>query len=210
LRANNGIEDLNARIIHFHLADNNRLYMATGKDLYTSSDKARSWQTVPDPVDANIKAFFGDSDNLNTLYLASSEQVYRSSDRGENWEEISQIDESSLQVEGTFSISTWQDTLKFIEFDEEDRPDTIIVVPFRYDDALAAYDAGLISEPPVEPNPSATGVGFTPIEILYRNWRYRFRIRGAFEGNLWRGEYGARDLSGMSLQYDFISGFMTK
>ena len=94
--------------------------------------------------------------------------------------------------------------------DEEDRADTVRISPYRYDDALAAYDAGLISDPPVEANPSATKAEFTPGERLFRNWRYRLRIKGAFEGNQWRGEYGARDLSGMSLQYDFISTFITR
>jgi photosystem II stability/assembly factor-like uncharacterized protein len=207
---NNGVDDVNARILNFHRQDNNRLYLATNSNLFVSADKAQSWQRVAHPAGINIKSFFGDSQNSSRLYLATANSIYMSNDKGNTWDESGEIEFSSIQTVGSFSYTTWRDTLRFYVLDEEDRPDTVTISPYRYDDALAAYDAGLISEPPVEPNPSATKITFSPAEKLYRNWHYRLRIRGAFEGNQWRGKYGARDLSGMSLQYDYISTFVTK
>jgi photosystem II stability/assembly factor-like uncharacterized protein len=210
LQANTGIDDLNARILRFHRPDNNRLYMATGLNIYTSVDRAISWQKLTDPAEETIRTFFGDSEDAGTLYLATADNIYKSTDLGGQWNQISRIVPESIQIPGTFSFTTWQDTVKFIVFDEENQVDTVKISPYRYNDALAAYDAGLITTPPVDPHPTATKVLFNLQTKLYKNWQYRFLIEGAFDGNVWRGEYGARDLSGMSLQYDFVSNFYVK
>jgi len=210
LQANNGIDDLNARIMRFHPADNQRLYMTTGLTIFTSTDQAVSWQKTAGQSDEPIRAFFGDSQDAATIYIATANHFYRSTDRGGQWEDMNRIDPAGIQMPLTFTFTTWQDSLQFIVFDEENRADTVKIAPYRYNDALAAYDAGLISSPPVDANPKATKVLVNLEQKLYRNWHYRFLIQGAFDGNVWRGEYGARDLSGMSLQYDFITNFFTK
>jgi len=209
LQANNGIDDLNARIIRYHMADGHRLYLTTGLTVYSSTDRAVSWQKISSPHEETIRAFFGDSQDAATLYIATFNHFYKSTDRGGHWADMSRIDPASIQIPLTFSFTTWQDSLQFIVFDEENRADTVKIAPYRYDDALAAYDAGLISSPPVDPNPKATKVQVKLPEKLFRNWQYRFLIQGAFNGNVWRGEYGVRDISGMSLQYDFITNFFT-
>jgi photosystem II stability/assembly factor-like uncharacterized protein len=210
IQVNTGIDDLNARIIQIHQVDNQRLYMATGLSVYTSVDRAGTWQKIPQPAGETIRTFFGDSQDAATLYLATANHVFKSTDRGGQWNEISQIAPSSIQIPLTFTFTTWQDSLQFIVFDEENRADTLDIAPYRYNDALAAYDAGLISTPPVDPNPKATKVVLNLQSKLYKNWQYRFLIGGAFDGNVWRGEYGARDVSGMSLQYDFITNFFAR
>jgi photosystem II stability/assembly factor-like uncharacterized protein len=210
LRANNGIDDVNTRIIHYHRADENRLYVISGSSVFGSDDKAISWQKVSTPVETNIISFFGDSNNSSTLFLATNSQVFKSENNGDIWDEINTIDQSSIRIAGSLTFSTWEDTLQFIVFDFENNADTLKISPYRYDDALAAYDAGFSQTPPVNPNPKATKVEFIPDEKLYKNWLYRFYIQGAFEGNEWRGENGSRDLSGMSVQYDYISYFFLK
>jgi len=210
LRSNNGIDDLNTRIIHYHRADDNRLYVVAGSSVFISNDKAISWQKLSTPVESNIISFFGDSNNSSTLFLATNSQIFRRENRGEMWGEISTIDQTSIQIPVSFTFSTWEDTLRFIIYDFDNNADTLNISPYRYDDALAAYDAGYTQTPPVEPNPKATKADLIPDEKLYRNWRYRFQILGAFEGNEWRSESGSRDLSGMSIKYDYISYFITK
>jgi hypothetical protein len=207
--ANNGIDDVNTRMIHYHTAGNNLLFLVAGKSVFISEDKANSWQKLTTPAESNIVSFFGNSQSSSGLFLATNSQIYSSDNGGQSWAEISTIEQSSIQISGTFLFQTWQDTLRFIVYDFEDNADTLQFSPYRYDNALAAYDAGFSQTPPVEPNPKATSVEFVYDQKLYKNWMYRFYIRGAFEGNEWRGENGPRDLSGMSVQYDYISYFST-
>ena len=54
------------------------------------------------------------------------------------------------------------------------------------------------------------GLDAEDYDRLYSDWQYRLVIRGAFEGNTWRSDYGARNLNGMSLEYDYIIHFFTE
>ncbi|GAG99470.1 unnamed protein product [marine sediment metagenome] len=72
---------------------------------------------------------------------------------------------------------------------------------------LAAYDAGLQSTPPVDPNPKATKAVFSPDSRLYKNWQYFLIITGAFDDNGWRETHGAKNINGMSIEYDEESLF---
>jgi photosystem II stability/assembly factor-like uncharacterized protein len=204
---NSGIEDWNARKIRFHTAAGNALYMATPSNLYRSSDKGKNWIKLSIPAAINIQEFFGDNNNSFSLFLAASDNLYFSSDNGTAWVEQNSIDTESILVPGSFEFSTWQDTLQFIESGEEGELDTIKIAPYRYDGALAAYDAGFISEPPVDPNPKATTMLFTAHNMIFSNWMYRLCIQGIFKENNYRSDFGARDINGISLEFDYISFF---
>ena len=210
LAINNGIDDMNARKIRFHAADDNALYMATPSFLYRSDNKGKNWLKLSIPEENTIQEFFGDFINSSLLYLAVANNIYTSSNDGDSWVEQNRIDTESTSVSGIFEFTTWQDTLQFIEIGEEGRLDTIYIAPYRYDGALAAYDAGFTENPPVDPNPKATKMIYIPNSRIYSNWMYRMRIQGVFEGNNYRDDFGARDLDGMSLEFDYISYFYLK
>jgi photosystem II stability/assembly factor-like uncharacterized protein len=210
LAVNNGIADLNARKIRFHPQNGSILYLATVNRLYRSDDKAASWSEISIPVDINIQEFFGGYDDISSLYLAAANNVYMSNDDGNSWMAKNTIDGESIIVPGLYEFSSWQDPLQFIGIDEEGRTDTTWISPYRYNDALAAYDAGLISDPPVDPNPKATKVTFTPNAKIFSGWEYQILIKGAFQEGVLQEEFGARDINGMSLENDLISYFYIK
>jgi len=204
IEINNGITDLNARKIRHDLGNKSRIYLTTIYDVYYSQNQGDTWDQLEIPTDnKQIIEFLKNNETV----LVTTDNIYQQFDASQTWLSINDIDLESIQVSGEFVFSQWQGSLSFIVLDEDDQPDTLIISPYRYDDALAAYDAGLQNEPPVNSNPKATRFLYHLTEKLFPGWKYRLCVSGAFDENVWRETNGVQDLAGMSLDFDFISYF---
>ncbi|MBD3291270.1 hypothetical protein GF337_20890, partial [candidate division KSB1 bacterium] len=202
-----GMEDLETRNIVMNPMDNSELFVTTNTELYVSEDSAATWNSLPSPsAGSSIVDLLIDPLNTENLALAVPGNIYMSNDGGMSWQEKNSIDRQSILFEGTFTFETWSDTLTFV--DAEGEP--VDITPHRYNDILAAYDAGLRDEPPedVDPNPSATKMIFTPDKPFPEYWMYRVLVQGAFDSGTLKENYGARDLHGMSIEFDYISYFI--
>lgn len=201
---NSGITDLNTRRIYHDPAFPNRFFAATATQLFVTEDAGDNWTPVPLPNSGEIIIDLLLNPNApSRLLLATNASVYSSPDLGNNWEERNAIDETSLQVRGNFEFENWQGQLEFIT----EEGDTLSIEPHRENDALAAYDAGLLDEPPVEANPLATKMRFTPATELMTDWIYQIKIAGAFQANVWQPGVGVKDIHGNSLEFDQIQYF---
>lgn len=199
-----GIVDLNTRKIRFAPNHSNIIFTTTTTTLYQSTDSGNSWTQVVMPFsNVSIVEFLVDPDDENRLLLATGENIYYTSNSGGRWNKITTIDPLSISLKGNIVFTEWQGFLSFVEA----TGDTVIISPHRYDDILAAYDAGMRSSPAVDPNPKATKLTFIPFENWYKGWMYRVKITGAFDSGKWREITGAQDIHGMSLESDFIFYF---
>jgi len=204
---NSGISDLNTRRFFQHPAASNRLFVATASELFVTETAGENWAPVSLPHSGeNILELFLDSDSPARLGLTTNASVYFSNDLGATWTEQNEIDTASLQVRGSLQFETWRDELTFVT----EEGDSLIIAPHREDDALAAYDAGLISDPPVDPHPTATKLIFKPAEPLWPGWLYQVKVAGAFDGGAWQPETGVKDMQGNSLEFDQIQYFEVK
>jgi photosystem II stability/assembly factor-like uncharacterized protein len=179
-----------------------RLYNTLNAQVFVLRDTV--WNELPLPLQGgeSVLGFFAQSDAQ--FSLGTSRVVFRSENGGASWMEKNQIEKSSIRVSFRSIIETeWQEELTFIN-----EGDTVRIKPYRYDDVLAQYDAGFVSVPPVDPNPKATHLTFVPSEPLLNQWRYRLRVQGAFQGNVFLGNIGAKDRNGLSMLEDRIFGFI--
>lgn len=206
IAVNSGISDLNTRRFFLNPASN-RLFVATANELFVTETAGENWAPValPHPGE-NILELFLDSDSPARLWLTTNASVYFTNDGGATWTEQNEIDPASLLVQGAMQFETWRNELTFITGEG----DSLVITPHREDDALAAYDAGLISEPPVDPNPSATKLIFRPAKSLGSGWLYQIKVAGAFNGGIWQPETGVKDMHGNSLEFDQIQYFEVK
>lgn len=181
---------------------NGRLYNVLTTQIFKLQDT--TWTELSLPLRAG-EFLLGFSVSGDTRFsIGTSNTVFRSEDRGLNWTEKNQIEKSSIRVSFRSVIEAqWQGELMFIN-----EGDTVRITPYRYNDVLAEYDAGLVSVPPVDPNPKATQLTFVPREPLLNQWRYRLRVQGAFQGNVFLGNIGAKDRNGLSMLEDRLFGFV--
>lgn len=206
---NEGLTDMETRKIVLNPVDNTQLFVATSTELFVSSDSAATWSTLPSPAPgSSILELILDPQDAEQLALIVPNNIYFSENAGESWEDKNSIDPESISFNGTFAYEEWADTLQFVDEEGE----RVAITPFRDNDILAAYDAGLRSEPPedVDPNPTATKMTFTPDADFPAHWMYRIVVSGAFDAGTLRESYGARDIHGMSLEFDYISYFIKK
>ena len=203
-----GMDDLTPRLIRIDPNDAGMIYVASGKRLYLSTDGAVSWSAVTGPPEeVAIVNVAIDHANGTHLTLAVSDNIYMSVNSGASWDMMNVIDPASISITGSYSSDSWRGELTFIEADG----DTIAIAPYRYDNILAGYDAGFIDEPPADPDPVATKITFNPDEDLLPQWMYRVSVQGAFLEAAWRGQQaGARDIHGMSMEFDYISFFTSE
>ncbi len=181
---------------------NGRLYNALNTQVFVLRDTAWNEVSLPLREGEFVLGFFARSETQ--FSLGTSSMVFRSETGGGSWLEKNQIDKSSIRVSfRSVSETQWQGEWVFIN-----EGDTIRIQPYRYDDVLAQYDAGFVSIPPVDPNPKASQLTFVPSEPLLNQWRYRLRVEGAFRGNVFLGNIGAKDLNGLSMLEDRIFGFV--
>ncbi len=206
---NEGMTDAETRNIVLNPTDNTQLFVATNKNLFVSTDSAATWNPLPSPFPgASILELICDPNNTGQLALAVPNNIYFSQNAGESWDEKNSVDQESIFFDGTFAYEEWADTLQFVDEDGE----LVDITPHRYNDILAAYDVGLRPDPPenVEPNPTATKMTFTPNTNFSCHWMVRIVVNGAFDAGTLRESYGARDIHGMSLEFDYISYFIKK
>ncbi len=183
-------------------ATNGRLYNVLNTQVFVLRDT--SWNELSLPLRANEFLLGFSVSGASQLSIGTSSVVFRSEDGGANWIEKNQIEKSSIRVSFRSVLEAqWQGELVFIN-----EGDTVRIRPYRYDDVLAQYDAGFVSVPPVDPNPKATQLTFVPAEPLLNQWRYRLRVQGAFQGNVFLGNIGAKDRNGLSMLEDRIFGFI--
>lgn len=202
---NSELNDVNARKLLLDPQNSQRLFVVTPNRIFKSENKAQQWEEISIPASvASIVDFSIDPIAASTWVMATPNSMFKTQNAGNSWQEINSINTESIKISGTFSYTTWQDTIRFILANG----DTIEFSPHRYNDVLAMYDAGLVAEPPegIDPNPKAMQVEFEiNSDQLFSNWMYRLEITGAFEGSDWRGRVGARDIHGMSLEYDYVA-----
>ncbi|UCE17244.1 MAG: hypothetical protein JSV84_10105, partial [Gemmatimonadota bacterium] len=201
-----GLDTPTSRIIRFDPDNSSHLFVATVGELYSSFDAGTTWTvlSVPSPGDT-IAEFFLNHGSPNGIFLTTSTDIYRSDDGSLTWNEKEMVDQKSISTSGTVIFTEWGDTLSFVN-GENDTVGTIF--PYRPSAVLDTYDAGMRSDPPIDPDPEATKLLFVPAEALLSAWMYRVVVRGTFENGSWRGEPGAHDLHDMSLEYDNVSYFI--
>lgn len=187
-----------------------RLVVSSNGTLYNVLPTAVSrlvdttWQSIALPIVNNEVVLSFSPISSTTFVLGSSNAVYRSENGGATWTARNQIDKSSIRVSFRAVLeSEWQGELIFVF-----QGDTTRIRPYRNNDVLAQYDAGLVSVPPIDPNPKASQFFFVPNEPLLNGWRYRLLIQGAFRGNVFIGNVGAKDSNGNSMLEDYLSGFV--
>lgn len=183
-------------------APNGRLYNVLNTQVFVLRDT--SWSELSLPLRANEFLLGLSVSGATQLSIGTSSVVFRSEDGGANWMEKNQIEKSSIRVSFRSVIEAqWQGEMVFIN-----EGDTVRIKPYRYDDVLAQYDAGFVSVPPIDPNPKASQFTFVPAAPLLNQWRYRLRVQGAFQGNVFLGNIGAKDRNGLSMFEDRIFGFV--
>ncbi len=198
---NTNLSDLNARKLKFDYNTTPGLYLATTDKLFHFDSDSLHWQELALLENGTIYDFHFSTVDNNEIKLIQGGKVFYSADKGDIWSEINSIEQESIKVKGMISFEKWRGEKIFIDA----AGDTVVISPYVNTDALAAYNAGFISDPPVDPNPYATMLEFTADDSLFSSWKYMILIRGAFDSNVWRGVPGARNLNGMSLEFDDIT-----
>ena len=141
----------------------------------------------------------------------STADVYYSLDGGSSFTVPGGV--SRIYAQGSVAFDTWRDSLTVISPLSQTTTDTTVVFPYVYERALSAWIAGgRQGAPPVEANPVATKMIFTPDSPLLPGWNYQIRITGTFEsdGLTLQGERGAEDIHGNSLLTDKVINFTTQ
>jgi hypothetical protein len=202
------MDEVTPRLIRIDANNAGNIYVASGKRLYLSTDEAASWSALAGPPEeVAIVNFTVNHSNGDHLTLAVSDNIFISVNSGGSWDMMNAIDPASVSISGSYATESWRGELTFIETDG----DTVNIAPYRYDNILAGYDAGFRDEPPADPDPVATKIMFKPDEELLSKWMYRVSVQGAFQEASWRGQQaGARDIHGMSMEFDYISYFISE
>lgn len=201
-----GLDTPTSRIIRFNPDNSMYLFVATVSELYSSFNAGTTWQvlSVPSPGDT-INEFFIHPLSSDGMFLTSFNNIYGSDNGSLTWTEKELVDQESILTGGMLTYTVWQDTLCFVNGDN----DTVATIfPYRPSAVLDTYDAGIRTDPPIDPDPKATKLLFVPDEALLSNWMYRVVVRGVFEEGTWRQETGAHDVHDMSLEYDEVFYFI--
>jgi len=202
----NGLEDLETQGLVIPSANSNILYTYTTTAIYSSEDNGQNWSSLDLNLNDESLRKLVVSVDPSVLYAASNKNIYKSSDQGMSWLSINGINANSLNITGSYNYSKWQGEQIFYVTNDE-ATDTLTIMPYRYEEALARYEAGFASKPPLETAPKAHLLRFIPEDSFLDGWKYRVYVKGGFEGSDWRPEGGARDVHGMSIEFDQISHF---
>lgn len=208
-----GLTSLDIQSIALHPLDTNKLMVSTTSGIFKSLDGGDSWflsSTVA--AEAVVSMLAIDPVTPERIFAATTSGIYRSEDLGDTWTEKNNVPLDYLYVTGSFDFEIWQDTTIVIAPLNSTTMDTTIIFPYVYERALAAWIAGgKKGEPPVEVNPKATKMIFTPNDLLPPITQIQVRIRGSFESDResLRNSYGAQDINGNSLEVDYNFAFTT-
>lgn len=199
-----GLTSLNIQSLAVHPRDTNILIISTASGFFKSLDSGDKWISCGDiPTEAVVSILAIDPVLAERLFAGTTMGIYRSEDLGDSWIERNNLPKDDLYVTGLFNFETWQDSTTIITPLNSTGMDTSVIFPDIYERALEGWIArGRQGEPPVDPNPIATKMIFTPNRILLPNLKYQVRIMGSFESDCetLKGSYGAEDISGNSLE----------
>ncbi|UCH10729.1 MAG: hypothetical protein JSU61_02225 [Fidelibacterota bacterium] len=192
--------------IILHPQDTSSLMIAAPGGVFVTEDQGLTWTGPGDIPAANtIFTLSMDPSTPDHVFATTAGGVYRSLDFGGFWLESNHIAVEDLYLTGSSVFETWQDSTTVIAAMDSATIDTTIIFPYVISRALEGWIAlGREGDPPVDDNPLATKLIFTPDEILLPATRYRVRIRGTFESDTetLRDTYGAADISGNTFETD--------
>ena len=202
--------DLDIYSIAMHPQDSLSVLVGTPTGVYKTLNAGASWQPSATGTSGTVHSLAFHPTNSSFVLAGTTANIYSSVDGGTLFQVAGGV--SRQYVPGTFSFSTWQDSTWVISPLDSVTVDTTMIRPYVYERALSLWIAnGRQGTPPVDPNPKATKVSFTPSETLLKQWRYEIRINGTFEsdGITLKSARGAEDLNGNSLEKDKVSNFTT-
>jgi len=207
------LENLAIRSIALDPSDTNVVILGTAGGIFKTTNAGASWFPLGNEwTSAGVRALALHPLNAELIFAGAPDGVYKSSDGGISWEKRTKLLLDNILVAGAFQFEPWQDTTVVIAPIDSVTNDTTVIFPYIYSRALEAWrTGGRRGDPPVEINPKATKMIFTPAQLLLPNWKYRVRIKGAFESDreTWRGGVGAKDIHGNSLEVDYNFSFTT-
>jgi len=191
-----GFIDPRVRDIEFSPADAAHIYAVTVDGAYVSPDSGATWTKIYNSGTSTLTKIVAQPGS-GALFVLSQTGVLRSRDNGVTWESHSQITSSSLEISGTLEFENWRG-------EQVVGPDSTVIKPYVYDQALKGWDGK--SDPPVDPDPVATKIRFTPQNPLARHWQYVGVVGGSFESDreTLKARSGAKNIYGMSLEVDEI------
>lgn len=210
---NSGLTDLVIQSIVLHSQDTNKVVISTPSGVFKSLDEGQNWFATGDiPAENAVSMLVIHPTEPERIYAATTAGVYRSEDLANSWLEKNNLPLEYLYIAGSFDFETWQDTITIIAPKDSVTMDTTVIFPYIYERALSAWIAGgRQGEPPVEANPAATKMIFTPNKALPPNCGIQVRIKGTFESDreTIRNTYGAKDIHGNSFEVDYNFTFTT-
>lgn len=208
---NTGLVDQDIYSIAVHLKDSSTILAGTPTGVYRTIDGGTSWQSGTIAPAGTVRSLAFHPNTPSVVFAGTTSNIYSSTNAGVTFEVAGGV---SRQYEpGTFSFQTWQDSARVISYRDSVTVDTVTIRPYVLERALSLWIAnGRQGTPPVDPNPKATKVTFTPSSVLLSQWRYEIRINGTFEsdGITLKSVRGAEDLEGNSLEKDRVSNFTTR
>ncbi|MFQ5821979.1 MAG: WD40/YVTN/BNR-like repeat-containing protein, partial [Candidatus Heimdallarchaeota archaeon] len=208
-----GLTSLDIQSIAVYPQDTNKLIVSTASGIFKSLNGGDNWflsSTVA--AEAAVSMLAIDPVTPERIFAATTFGIYRSEDLGNMWTEKNNLPLDYLYVTGSFNFEIWQDSTIVIAPLNSTTMDTTIIFPYVYERALAAWIAGgKKGEPPVEVNPKATKMIFTPNSLLPPKTQIQVRIQGTFESDreTLRDSYGSEDIHGNSLEVDYNFSFTT-
>lgn len=205
-----GLLSLDVSSIVVNPQDINQVWVSTTSEVYASNDMGNHWNPVGklDP-DAAIEKLALHSSQPERIFAATTAGVYESNDGGNTWLIKDNLPLEDLYIDGTFTFEKWQDSTIVIAQISESTYDTTVIFPYVNKRALAGWNGK--GKPPVDPNPEATKMIFTPAEILLPEWTYQIRINGVFYNDkiTIKRKEGAHDINGNSFETDRNFTFRT-
>ncbi len=199
-----GLTNLNIRSLAVNRQDVNQLILCTSSGIFTSTNQGDSWIAAGQiPGESNLSMIEIPVLDPTRVFTAAVSGVYRSDDQGKSWVHKINLPLEALYLTGTIQLEQWRDSTVVISPIDSVQMDTTAIHPYVYDRALTAWIAGgKTGPPPVDDNPSATKLIFTPEKPLIPNLSYQVRIKGKFEGDKQSIQNGTAvaDLDGNSLE----------
>jgi photosystem II stability/assembly factor-like uncharacterized protein len=208
---NTGLVDQDIYSIAVHPNDSSTILAGTPTGVYRTIDGGASWQSGTTALAGTVRSLSFHPSTSSVVFAGTTSNIYSSSNAGVTFETAGSV---SRQYEpGTFSFQTWQDSTCVISYRDSVTVDTVTIRPYVLDRALSLWIAyGRQGPPPVDANPRATKVIFTPSGVLLGQWKYEIRINGTFESDAitMKSTRGAEDIEGNSLEKDRVSNFTTR
>ncbi len=189
-----GLDDPRIRDLAISEQEPYHIWALTVSGVFSSLFHGESWEKLfwnPDLLYYRLI----NKPGTDELYLLTGEGVYFSADAGATWDLYNSVAASSLQIKGSFQFETWRGEIAVGE-------DSTLISPYIYEQALKGWDGS--TTPPVDPDPQATKMIFTPEQPLAGGWTYAGVIRGTFENDreTLKQETGAKNIYDMSLEID--------